>query len=141
MPASISEIEIESRLAVLAEQTSRHPPSTPRRLALDDYLARHVFGANRAIGLRCKGRCSSAGSCTSLRTLTKKSIDTSLVELLRALTLVEELVAEKAASQADLVRRADVPAIAIRIDRVHLRAVPDDFMWPLRMKFNNSDRH
>lgn len=59
----------------------------------------------------------------------------------RALTLVEELIAEQAAAQADLVRRADVPAIAIRIDRVHLRAVPDDFMWPLRMKFNNSDRH
>lgn len=53
-----------------AKQTSRHPPSTPRRSALDDYLTRHVSGANRAIGLRCITRCSSAGSCTSLRTLT-----------------------------------------------------------------------
>lgn len=70
LPASISEIEIESRLAALAKQTSRRPPSTPRRSALDDYLTRHVSGANRAIGLRCIARCSSAGSCTSLRTLT-----------------------------------------------------------------------
>lgn len=68
LPASISEIEIESRMVAFAKQTSRRPPSTPRR-SPDDYLTRHVSGANRAIGLRCITRCSSAGSCTFLRTL------------------------------------------------------------------------
>lgn len=143
LPASISEIEIESRTVAFAKQTSRRPPNTPRR-SLDDYLTRHVSGANRAIGLRCITRCSSAGSCTFLRTLkATQEINWHATHRapLQALTLVEEFVAEQAAAQADLVRRADVPAIAIRIDRVHLRAVPDDFMGPLRMKFNNSVGH
>lgn len=128
-----------------AKQTSRHPPNIPRRSEPDDYLPRHVFGASRAIGLRCTTRCSSAGSCTSLWTLPqrKESIDTPLfiIEPHQALTLVEEFVAEKAAAQSNLVRRTDMPAIAIRIDRVHLRAMPDDFMWPSRAKLNNSDGH